>query len=380
MDLTTLGVVLALLVGLLGVDTVLEPTSAVFEVSIPAKYDRVAVNEDTVSAILKTTVADVFGVTSLVTAPKIRVGATGGIGMAVAQAIKVEPIAVALQSEVGYTPAQIRLALIGEDGTTKMLVTGANPGGRIPIPPFQDVVTLKPGESIVQLVRRAAIDGLGRLDPYFTALYLVQLHSQDKDFTKASAIIDTALALIAPTPISPERAVFENLQGIMALLQGNAEAAHDFFLKALDDYPMSAIPWLNTAFVEIQLDRYREAADRMQHVTTMQPAPNKIMLATAYMTWGGALLGLHDADGADQMLAKSIALYPSTSAGYDLWADVKFAKGDIAGSKQLHHRALENATLFENYAEVAALWFRLAWQNNGPLIRNPYNNPVPTHD
>jgi Tfp pilus assembly protein PilF len=98
------------------------------------------------------------------------------------------------------------------------------------------------------------------------------------------------------------------------------------------------------------------------------------------MTWGAALLGLRDAQGADQMLAKSIEINPTTSAGYDLWADVKRQKGDIPAAERLHRRALENSVLFENYAEVATLWFKLAWQNNAPLSRNQFSNPGPGRD
>jgi len=82
---------------------------------------------------------------------------------------------------------------------------------------------------------------------------------------------------------------------------------------------------------------------------------------------------LHDANGADRMLAKSIELYPGTSAGYELWADVKREKGDTAAAERYHRRALENSDLFENYAEVAALWFKLSWRDDESLIRNQLN-------
>jgi tetratricopeptide (TPR) repeat protein len=228
----------------------------------------------------------------------------------------------------------------------------------------------------VQLVQRAGILGLGKIDPYFTALYLIQLHARDRDFALATTLIDTTLAQIPQTPISRDRALFQNLKGILTLFEGDTDVAAGWFLKAADADPNNAVTWLNAAFAEVQLKRYREAVGYAQRVTTMQPAPNPIILATAYMTWGAALLGLKDTNGADLMLAKSIEVNPTTSAGFELWADVKRRKANPEAAQRLHLRALENADMFENFSEVAALWFQLAWRDDQPLSRNQFTNPT----
>jgi hypothetical protein len=41
----------------------------------------------------------------------------------------------------------------------------------------------------------------------------------------------------------------------------------------------------------------------------------------------------------------------------------------------LRRKALENSDSFENYSEIAALYFRLAWRDHQPVMRSPFSNP-----
>jgi hypothetical protein len=43
---------------------------------------------------------------------------------------------------------------------------------------------------------------------------------------------------------------------------------------------------------------------------------------------------------------------------------------------QLHQQALGVAGSFENYAEIAALYFQLAWQDHQPVVRSKFANPA----
>jgi hypothetical protein len=41
----------------------------------------------------------------------------------------------------------------------------------------------------------------------------------------------------------------------------------------------------------------------------------------------------------------------------------------------LNRKAREASATFENYAEIAALYFQLAWRDNRPVPRNKFSNP-----
>jgi len=127
---------------------------------------------------------------------------------------------------------------------------------------------------------------------------------------------------------------------------------------------------------DIQLNDYRKAADRMQELIRLAPPENKALLATAYMTWGAALMGLHDLPGADRMLAKSVGINPDSSSAFGLWAEAKELAGDQAAAHKYTHKSREVSATFENYGEVAALYFQLAWRDDQPVTLNKFSNPT----
>jgi tetratricopeptide (TPR) repeat protein len=287
-----------------------------------------------------------------------------------------QSVAYALQAQLGYRPDQIKLSLFGEAGAAKILVTGT---GHQRMASFQQQVTLEPGETIVDLVRRATVIGMAHIDPYITALNEMQTHADDKNFAHAEAIVRFALAALPPTPESFERSLLENLNGLMALFRNDAKAAHEWLERAEASCPdntlADAVTSVNTAFADLQLDHDAEAVRHMEWLLREKPPADKVLLSTAYMTMAAGQLGVHDVDGADLSIAKAIEAYPEASSAYDLWADIKREKGDEAQAARLHRKALENSVSFENYGEIAALYFRMAWRENQPVMRSPFSNP-----
>ncbi|MEJ0019334.1 MAG: tetratricopeptide repeat protein [Acetobacteraceae bacterium] len=379
MDLTTLGMGIMLALAALGFDTVWHPTQVILEASVARKFDKIAIDDAMVDGILRSEVERVAATPTLMGKPRIELGHQGGIGMALVTAAKLQSVAYALQSEVGFRPDQIRVALFSEGEVVKVLVTGTGTGsGSQRIAAFEQQVELQKGETVVQLLHRAALVGMARIDPYLTALSLMQRHASDQDFTDAEALITVAKSRLPPTPLSRERSLFENLQGILALFRGNRQDAHTWFRLAIASSPDNTAAVLNLAFAELQLGRFREAADRMELLLSETPSTDKTLLGTGYVTWGAALLGLRDTNGADGLLAKAIAVNPSSAVAWDIWSEVKRAKGEPARADRLRQQALSVADGFENYAEVAALYFRLAWRDEQPVVRSQFVNlPTP---
>ena len=72
-------------------------------------------------------------------------------------------------------------------------------------------------------------------------------------------------------------------------------------------------------------------------------------------------------------LALAVQIDPFSSAAYELWSEIERVKGDTATADRLHAKAWATADSFENYAEVAALYFRLAWKKDQKLTRSPFD-------
>ena len=266
-------------------------------------------------------------------------------------------VAYAVQSQLGIQPDHIKLRLFAEESTAKILVTGF---GSRRFNSFQQEVVQQKDESIVALAHRASVIAIARIDPYITALNLMQRHADNRDFHDCEAIIQYAMAQLPPTPVNAERSRFENLQGIIALFRNDPAVAHMLFHAAMVSDPSNPVPPLNAAFANMALDQDKEAAEHMAELIARNPPTDAALLSTAYMTLAAGRMGSRDAAGAEQAIAQSIAIYPNSSTAYALWSEIKRAAGDQAAAAQLHENALAATKYFENYAEIAALYFRMA--------------------
>ena len=294
MDLTTLTYVFLLAIGFLGFDAAIHSPDTILEAEAVGTFEKTTINAGLVNEALTQTVQSISSTPTIMTTPVIRVGRLQGLAMSLAQAVKMEFVAYALQAQLGYRPDEIKISLYGEGGTARVLVSGT---GHQRMTSFEEQLNLEPGETIVDLVDRATVVGMAHVDPYITALYEMQKHADDKDFTHAETIIDYAMAGLPPTPRNFERSLFENLNGLIALFNGDANTARDWFLRAEASCPdntvADAVTSVNAAFADIQTDHDQLALDHIQMLLRDKPPTDKVLLSTAYLdagcrTTGGA--------------------------------------------------------------------------------------------
>jgi tetratricopeptide (TPR) repeat protein len=372
-DLTTVVMTLLLALGAFGADAVWHPQDVILEASATGKLDKATVDVNMINTILENEVDRISQTPSIAAKPDVHLARQGGVAVAIASAVNMQSLIYAVQTRFGHQPDEIKIALFAEDGGAKVLVTGS---GREQVATFEQEVVQQKGETIVALLHRAALIGMARIDPYLTALNLMERHAADKDFADVETLVNFAKSQLPPMPHSGARSLFENLQGILALFRDKRDDARRWFELAVQSDPGNAVAMLNMAFAELQTGTFRIADDRMEHLVHHLPS-DPALAATAYMTLGAARAGLHDLNGADQALAEATKIDPLSATAWDLWADIKRSKGDTRAADALHRTALERSGNFENYAEVAALYFQLAWQDNQPVTRNKFINPSP---
>ena len=371
MDLTTLAAAMLVVLGLLTADAVRHSGSVAVEVTAPARVFSTVIDQHSLEAAFTAQLNQIAGTISVVSPPEIRSSDDQGVGMVLAEAANVKPLAFALQHQIGYNPDHLRFALFTQDGALRGLVSG---DGRIGGAFSQEFAPDK-DEKLLTFVRRCATWGVSQLAPYTTALFLLQFHAGDGDFRDVEALAAHMIAALPPAPINDERAQFENLLGLVDLFRNDPAAAGKHFQLAADAWPDGPVPLLNLAFTEIQEDKYAAAAARMRAVLTAFAHAHKAVLGTAHMTLGAALIGLRDFDGAEAELAQAVASNPDNSSAPELWAELKTERGDAAGAERLNRQALQNTTSFENFGEMAALYFHLSWRDNEPVVRSRFSNP-----
>lgn len=164
-------------------------------------------------------------------------------------------------------------------------------------------------------------------------------------------------------------------RAMIALFRKDLPTALALFQKAASSNPDNAVPTLNAASVTMALDRDREAVDDIEEMLLRKPPTDRILLATAYMTWGAGWIGLDVYDAAERAAARSIELHGTSSTAYELWSEIRRDQGDSEGARKYHEQALAVSGYFENYGELAALYFRMAWREGEPTMRSPFTNP-----
>jgi len=78
---------------------------------------------------------------------------------------------------------------------------------------------------------------------------------------------------------------------------------------------------------------------------------------------------------ADQLFAKAVQVNPHSSTALMLWSEAKALEGNRALAKHLKHLSKEQSAVFENYGEIAALYFKMSWENGQPVTMNKFVNP-----
>jgi len=371
MDPTTLITAVMVAIGLLGADAMMYSGSVIVQVAPPPKIESVAVDKATLSAEFEDKLNEIARTRSVVQPIEIRASDEQGIGMALAEAAGVQSVATALQGSIGFNPDRLRFALYTEGDQLRALISGSSHATKS----FRTVMIPNKGEALLPFVQRCALWGASQLAPYATTLYLLEKHSADQDFTDVIALSEHVKSLLPPTPRSFDRSLFDNILGLVALFKNDKQAARDAFERAMQSDPTNPVPFLNAAFTDLQFDDNQRAADRMEQLIRLAPPKNKVLLSTAYATRGAALMALKDYNRADQMLAKAIQFNPESGGALHLWSEAKELEGDKVAAKRLSEKAMEQTATFENYAEVAALYFHLSWGANEPVTRSQFVNP-----
>ena len=371
MDFVTLAAAVLLGIGLLGADSVLHTGSVAVDVTAPAAITGNIIGQETLEDAFTGQLDAIAATQSVVNPPEIRAGRDGGIGMSLAEAVGLRSVAFALQRQFGYDPDRLHFGLYMADTTLRGVVSGRSHVYGA----FAQEFVPEPHETLRNFAQRLADWGASQLAPYNTALFLLQRHAGDGDFRDVVALCNHAIDMLPPAPINPTRGQFQNLLGLVALFGNDPKAAHARFAAAGAAWPDAPVPELNLAFTELQTDQYEAALHRVRALLARMSDSHPAVNGTAHMTLGAALMGLHDDAAADAELAQALRSNPDSSAVPELWAQLKERTGDAAGAARLHALALQNTTSFENFGELAALYFQLSWRDNEPVTRSRFSNP-----
>jgi tetratricopeptide (TPR) repeat protein len=372
MDLTTLAAAIMVALGLMAADATLSSDKVIVDVAVPESYTKAGISTEIVEALYLTEIQHIIDTPSVVPPPAIHGTREKSLSSSLAETLKLGEVGAAVQRMMGYNPTHIRASVIVEQETTKFIVVETTAGGKS----FEITLEQRPDETVVQLIKRGALETMFQLEPYLALVHALQTAQTPAELSKVRKAIKQRQEKLPNTPLSTPRSQYENLRGIIALLDNDVDGAAENFGAAAASDPRNVVALLNLGFLECQRDHNAEGERIIRRI--IEPAPltrQPVLLAAAYMTWACNLMGMKDFKRADFVLAQSILVYPQTSSAYELWADLKEETGNAGEAQQLRRKARENSIYFENFAEVAMLYFELSWREKESLRRSRHSNP-----
>ena len=376
MDLTTLFVAVAMAFGLLTFDTIRNSGQVIVEVAEVPAIEKTSIDQETVENEFAAELNRVADIVSIIIPPEIRTQREIGVTRALGSLLKADDLAHAIEVDLGYRSDRLRLALFTDKGRVGALVTGR---GKT-VGPFRTLLYPKDDESLIDFVRRCSLSGSFHLAPYGTTLHLMQEGAAAGDLTAAKAMSARAKTSLPAIPVSFDRSLLENIDGLITLFSGDVAGAQAMFQRAIHSSHENWVAVLNAAFTEIQLQAFEPAHNRMRDMIARAPADNRVLISTAYMTQGVALLGLNRAKEAEVLLEKALVVNPDNSSAWYYRSGARAMVDDLEGAERMRRNAFQTNDSFENYAEVATLYFLLNWRGGSALIQSPFRNPsIITH-
>ncbi len=371
LDLTSLIYAIIVGFGIFGLDAAWNAGTVKTDVQISDTLGSAGIKPEFATIVFDRELREVFSTASLVKAPAVRSSHDKTFVSIMAESIGLKNATAAFQDLFGLHPVKIVATLTTESTQPRLEVVGeAGERGS-----FYLSLEAETGETAVSLIRRGAIGAATRLDPYHTALYLLDPPVGEPDIAQAKRVLDEAIAAQAPTTINTIRGRFRNLRGIVALLEEDKTAAAKLFEQAIADDPDLIAARLNLAFTRVEQDRYADAGMITRHILQTRQKGLPTALVSAANTIGGVVArSQKDYAAAERLFAAAVDAQPEVTDANIYWGRMLTETGRAEEGQKRILRGEANQSAFENYAEVATLYFWLTEKDNEPLRRRPRGN------
>lgn len=381
-------------VGLVATDTYVNANTMYLQTTVAGSVAEEGYEPSVVDGIFIAEIKKITSTPSLVVAPVIQSSKSKPVSAALAEAAGLESALIAIQSLMGVIPPKLVASVIAEDPKKRVQVVQTAASGAVAehvVGEESDLKLVLTGydpqtgyfyatiegrtadEDVDELIREAAFEAVLKLEPYLAMLFDVSRRAeQGQDLAPARALLDKAITSLPDEAVHGHRALLQNLRGIMALLEQNQVMARADFQKAIAMDPRQSVGYLNLAFLDVHEDRFGDAIRNVEKVIYPEYWPmtaDPVLRATGHIIKGVAETELGRYADAGASFRRAVALNPESSEAYVYWARMLRKAGRAAEAEQKVALARRNAVFFENFPEMALLYFWLSEQGDAPLQR-----------
>lgn len=366
MDLFSLAIVLALAAGALGADAAINANTLGIYIKVPALTAATMIESEFAEEVFATEISRMMRAPSVLSSPSVRSSTEPSVVSVISKAMGFEHLTYAVQQSLGLEPVKLSGMLIPGDQLRFIMTASSSQTG-----PFTIDVRSNDGDA-VGLVKQAAHATVERVEPYRAALYhfneAVEANSNDFSAVERVAVRDQEQRL--KKSVRERQALFDNLLGIIALMRNDLDDADRRFTTLVAEHPRFAVGHLNLAFLRIHQKRFEEAtrsAHRMLSPRRLTRIPE--LVSAAYLAQAIAAWGDNDFHAAQDMFARAVKAYPGTTAAYEYWSRMLVEMGRLDEAEEKRQLGVANLPYFENYPEVAMLYFDCSPREQGELVR-----------
>lgn len=378
MDPISIVTAIAMIFGLLTADAVVNADTVAVQINVPASVARTGYTEDVAERIFTHEFETMNQTRSLLQPPLMRSARQPTIIGVISSSLRLDNFTAALQDLLGLERTRITGAIVtSEPGDQERLLINSSSA-------YSGAFSLDlTGKGDTErLLRRAALDTMERMQPYRAALFQFNQISASggKDYSAVVQLAKRELSRPMRAEVLEERSFLQNLLGIVALLNNDLDEAERRFRLSFYWNPSFIVGRINLAFVHVQRDRYQEAielltplippGDLRQHLYLSNNSLRSSLLQEAMLnTLATALWAQGDLDGAEAAYKRATHVYGSSAGAYAYWARLLRERGDEQTAAEKEEIARVNALTFENYPEIATLYFWMSPRDNQPLVR-----------
>jgi hypothetical protein len=378
--------------GFISIDSYLNVSTVTLESTVAEPLQHEGYDRSVVDALFMSEINKIVSIPSLAAKPRISTTRQKPISIVAAEFIKVEGALRTAQSYAGLSAPWLTASIIvdhadthvsfrkdpslslggflsiNENLSSRMIITGYSPQGG-----YFSFSAAQSDRKFDEMIRAGAWEAMRYLDPYYASMarFVRGIESGETADALRTAIL-ADLTASDGIMSQPDRALMQNLAGISYLLSNDQTAALSWFEKVVTTDPDNPVGWLNLAFMDVQVDRFEAALERVDRIilpTYWPMTDNGQLLYSAHIIRGVALGELRRFEEATAAFETAIAYNPDTSSAYFYWARILHKQGRAAEAKAKQRQSEMNASKFINYPEVALLYFWLTGEGENELRR-----------
>lgn len=379
MEPTTIIYALVGAVGLLGAEAYFNSSTIHIETSVAPIYEQKGYSHKVVEAIFAGELENIADTGSVTGQLQFVTSNSKPVGSALAEAAGLSSSFEAAKTAAGikHTAVLASVVVDTKDGKDipRIVVAGNTNGTHH----FNLTIPLSETTSVDLALAEAAFRTMKEISPYLVALYAFERAERNGVHPTEADNLVKAWIENAPTSVySPERALFENLRGLSALVDNDVATAEAWFQKARKSDPECAPARLNVGFMALYRGYHELALELLRPIaegSLWSRSEDARVLYAAHVGLGIALAGLGKFEESDAAFAEALSLKPNGVSVYYYWARALVKQNRTAEAKSLAETAQRNAMQIVNLPELASLYFWLPEEPNGRLERRTKDLP-----